>query len=280
MLIETIRTPFSRRGTCKDENKLTDVWWTVLVSIAAFNIAILMWTHSVSHEMDLYQRTQLILSGVYCLVCAYRSLLPRIDLERYCLFDTQLSSIFLGRSAATVAEISFSAQFALLLFQLGDKYDQPLTKIFSFAIVPSISLAQMFCWYGMLSLNHVGHAIEESIWAVVSAVVAICFAAFPTYNSMETNPQVFYLTTIGTWLLVCYFIFMVTVDVPMYVARWREGRQNGTTRMSLKEGKKDAWSRRVVTSDWQIWKREVPWLTAYFSMAVWTSLTLVHIPIM
>jgi hypothetical protein len=67
----------------------------------------------------LHGRLQLALSGVYVLVCAYRSVLPRVDLERLVVVNTRLSNIFLGRAAATVAEICFALQLGLLVDQLG-----------------------------------------------------------------------------------------------------------------------------------------------------------------
>ena len=41
------------------------------------------------------------------------------DVQRICLFDTWLSSVVVGRSVATVAEICFAAQWAIILHQLG-----------------------------------------------------------------------------------------------------------------------------------------------------------------
>jgi hypothetical protein len=58
---------------------------------------------------------------VLCAVfgCAFRSFLPRADVQRICLFDTWLSSILVGRSVATVAEVCFAVQWAIILHQLG-----------------------------------------------------------------------------------------------------------------------------------------------------------------
>jgi len=56
-------------------------------------------------------------------VCAYRSILPRIDLERYCLFDTPWSNVVLGRSAATIAEVSvleYLLQLFYIIFEYSD----------------------------------------------------------------------------------------------------------------------------------------------------------------
>jgi hypothetical protein len=61
----------------------------------------------------------LFLSAAYVFGCAFRSVLPRADIQRICLFDTWLSSVTVGRSVATVAEICFVAQWAIILHQLG-----------------------------------------------------------------------------------------------------------------------------------------------------------------
>jgi len=276
-MIETSYSPPRHQSRRGEEHK-TASWWKILVSISAFNVVVWIWSFSTIEKANSWQRRHLLLSGIYTLVCFYRSVLPRIDLERYCFIDTQLSSMTLGRSAATVAEICFSMQFALLLFQLGDNYDLPLSRTFSFFIVPLITSAQIFCWFGVITLNHLCHAIEESIWAFCSAVISGCFAAFLIYNNKEAG-VIYTFATIGSVVSFAYFIFMVRVDVPMYLSRWREGKVNGTRRMTFKEGRKDAWSRRVVTRDWEIWKHEAPWLTGYFSFAVWISLSLVHISV-
>ena len=61
----------------------------------------------------------LLLAAAYVFVCAFRSVLPRADVQRICLFDTWLSSVMVGRSMATVAEICFAAQWAIVLRELG-----------------------------------------------------------------------------------------------------------------------------------------------------------------
>jgi hypothetical protein len=52
-----------------------------------------------------------LLCGAYVFGCAFRSFLPRADVQRICLFDTWLSSVIVGRSVATVAEVCFAAQW-------------------------------------------------------------------------------------------------------------------------------------------------------------------------
>jgi hypothetical protein len=46
-----------------------------------------------------------------------------------------------------------------------DVTGMPLPEVGAEAFVPLVILAELSCWYAVLSLNHIGHAIEESLWA-------------------------------------------------------------------------------------------------------------------
>ena len=203
------------------------------------------------------------------------------------MWDTFASSIFLGRSAATIAEVAFSGQIALFLYHLGDIHDHVMARALAYVLVPMIVVAQCFCWCGVVTLNHLYHAIEESIWAVCSVLVAGVMGSLAVYH--PEHPSLYFLGIIGSIGSLLFFGFMITVDVPMYVKRWKEVRAttNATTSNSKKlvymdsfaEGGKDALQRRVVTKSWDVWKEETVWLTGYFSSAVWLSLLLVHVPV-
>ena len=43
------------------------------------------------------------------------------------------------------------------------------------AFVPLAIVAELVCWYAVLSLNHIGHAIEESLWALLMLMLAVAF---------------------------------------------------------------------------------------------------------
>src|SRR6202035_2362933 len=93
----------------------------------------------------------LLLSAAYVFGCAFRSLLPRADVQRICLFDTWLSSVTVGRSVATVAEIAFAAQWAIFLQQLGVMTGAETTLNAAAVIVPLIVIAECFSWYAVLT---------------------------------------------------------------------------------------------------------------------------------
>ena len=48
--------------------------------------------------------------------------------------------------------------------------------------------------------------------------------------------------------------------------------------MSLAQGAADISGRWVVSHRWEDWRSEVTWMSLYFSVAVWISIALVHVP--
>jgi len=71
-----------------------------------------------------------------------------------------------------------------------------------------------------------------------------------------------------------YLAFLATIDIPMYLTRWRAEAANGSRPLSPLEGLRDASFRWVVTHDIAEWKDEIAWMSLYFSAAVWASLAL------
>jgi hypothetical protein len=71
-----------------------------------------------------------------------------------------------------------------------------------------------------------------------------------------------------------YVIFMGTLDVPMYFARWQADLASGKRSLSALAGIHDVATRWIVTHDIAEWRDEIAWMSLYFSLAVWTSLVL------
>lgn len=259
------------------ESYKTIIWWRILSTIGLLNIAIwgVCYVHITSQEfVSPYHYPHLYLSGIYTVVCAFRSIWPRIDLERYVLIDHWVSSIVLGRSAATIAEISFALQMKIFLDELCALSGDSQFAQYTFVIVISLSLAQVFCWLGVITLNHLGHAIEESIWGLTFIIISIGIAR--SISTLE-----------GTWLIIAwislmattiYVIFMCVIDIPMYLKKWTIDRHKQNRTLHFKSGFKDALTSRKATRAWSTWKPEVAWLTGYFSCAVWLSLSLNFLP--
>lgn len=247
-------------------------WCAILRAIAVFNILLWAVTCMPLGGASTVLRWQVALSGIYVAVCAFRSWLPRVDLERYCLVDTPLSSMFVGRTAATVAEISFAIQVALCLHHIGEVAQMPWIMQASYFVVPPLVIAQGFCWYSVATLNHLGHAIEQSLWTATMAGVGVCLVA----ATGNLSGSMLLFVSAGAVLSFGFVIFMTVVDVPMYVRRWREARAANQPYLTIGDGLRDALYRRIATQEWSKWKPEVAWLTGYFSIAVWLSVSLVH----
>ena len=244
------------------------LWIGGLAALAALNLV--LWI-SIARSISLwtpYAQAQLLLSGVYVGVCGFRSLFPRIDLERVCLWDTWLSAILLGRTAATVAELCFAVQCGLFMQRLSDITGTPFLHAGALAFVPVVVLAELVCWYAVLSLNHIGHAIEESLWALLMLMLsAACGAAALTAGGVLRGMLIvgFLVYGVGGGLTMGF-------DVRMYVRRWITSAGD---RLTVATGLRDSRLRRHPTVTWEVWREEAPWMTLYFSFGVWTSLAMV-----
>jgi hypothetical protein len=267
-------------------------WWGLLTVVSGANIAVWFVLYRQLHdqpagdiggtsgiELMFLQsglagkssiEPMLLLCAAYVFGCAFRSFLPRADVQRICLFDTWLSSVAVGRSVATVAEICFAAQWAIILHQLGRMTGSDTTLNAAWLIVPLILIAECFSWYAVLTTHYLGNAIENSLWAVAFFVVGIGLCRLlPEFEGPVRVALI--MAIIG---IAAYLAFLMTIDVPMYVSRWRADIADGNKRLRPLEGLRDVSTRWIVTHDLAEWKDEIAWMSLYFSAAVWASLAL------
>src|SRR3974390_845636 len=225
-------------------------WWGLLALVSAANIAVWFWlygylpepqTGSFGSTSDI--ELMLFLSAAYVSGCAFRSFLPRADVQRICLFDTWLSSVAIGRSVATVAEVCFAAQWAILPRQLGATTGADTAVNAAWLVVPLILIAECFSWHAVLTRNYLGNAIENSIWAVSFFIVAIGLSRLlPEFEGPVR--VVLVIAIIG---IAGYLVFLATIDVPMYLTRWQAESANSIGPLTPLEGLRDASFRWVVT---------------------------------
>ena len=246
-------------------------WWGMLTLVSLVNIAVwfLLYRELRAQPVDSME-LMLLLCAAYVFGCAFRSVLPRADVQRICLFDTWLSSVLVGRSVATVAEVCFVAQWAIILHQLGTMTGSDTVLNVAWIIVPLILIAECFSWYAVLTTNFLFNAIENSLWAVAFFLVgAGLIRLLPEFHGPV---RIVLLLSIAG--IVAYLVFLVTVDVPMYFSRWRSDLAGGNQLLGLLEGLRDVSTRWVRTHDIAHWKGEIAWMSLYFSGAVWASLAL------
>ena len=258
-------------------------WWEILSVVAVMNL--IAWCMSVvvlakRHESFFssphhrQRRWMMWLSAAYVAGCAFRSFLPRIDLERICLLQSPLSNMLLGRSVATVAELCFIAQCALLLHQAGAGVGNNAVKTVSWLLLPMIVVAECASWYAILSTNYFGHFVENSIWTVCAAMLLGCLFVLRGHS---TQAQRHFLSAMLVFA-AGYILFMLNIDLPMYWSRWTLDQVAGVSYLSLYKGVQDAYQACVVDFSWAVWHQEMPWMTLYFTAAVWVSIYLPHVP--
>lgn len=255
-------------------------WWTFLCVVGGANI--LAWCVSanlvrrrqaaLAPETYTACRTQLILSAAYVFGCAFRSALPVFDVPRIVLYDTWLSSVIVGRSVATVAEMCFVAQWALMLRSAASAAGSQFAASVSRTILPLIAIAEVCSWYSVLTTANIGHVIEEATWGTSAMLVVVSLSALYPRCPQRWRPAIVVAIVAG----VAYAAYMFLVDVPMYWSRWLDDQAVGKPYLSLVEGLFDTAERRVVSHHWETWRGEMMWMTLYFSVAVWISISLVH----
>jgi hypothetical protein len=252
-------------------------WWAMLTLVSSGNIALwfLLYRQSYAQPGGSLDSASgiglmLFLCAAYVFGCAFRSFLPRADVQRICLFDTWLSSVVIGRSVATIAEVCFAAQWAIVLHQLGGIAGVDTALNVAWVVVPLIIVAQCCSWYGVLTTNYLANAIENSIWAVAFLVVGIGLCRLlPEFDGLIRLALV--VAIVG---IAAYLAFLITIDVPMYLSRWQDGLAGHSKVLSPLEGLRDASTRWVVSHDFAQWKDEIAWMSLYFTAAVWASLAL------
>ena len=227
-------------------------WWGLLTLVSLVNIAVWFVLYRNLHEPKAGSiggsfgiELMLTLCAAYVFGCAFRSLLPRADVQRICLFDTWLSSVMVGRTVATVAEVCFAMQWAIILHRLGTMTGADTTQNAALAIVPLILIAEIFSWYAVLTRKYWANAVENSIWAVAFFIVGLgLFRLLPEFEGL-----VRFVLAIAIVGIAGYLAFLATVDVPMYLKRWRAETASGAKPLRPMEGLRDVSVRWVVTRE-------------------------------
>src|SRR6478672_4019460 len=193
-------------------------WWGMLTLVSGVNIGVWFLLYGELHQQPASGsgstpdiEIMLLLCAAYVFGCAFRSFLPRADVQRICLFDTWLSSVVVGRSVATVAEIAFAAQWAIMLHQLGTMTGAETVLIAAWVIVPLILIAECFSWYAVLTTHYLYNALENSLWAVAFFIIGVGLCRLLP----EFDGPVRVVLAVAITGIVFFLAFLMTIDVPM-----------------------------------------------------------------
>lgn len=251
-------------------------WQALLWGIAVLNMTLWVLTGvavvSAGTPQARAALPELLLSTLYVWGCAFRCALPVYDIPRIVLVDKAASNIALGRSIATVAELAFATQWAWTLQALGAATHHAFAQAVSLIILPLIAVAEVCSWYAVLTRRQAGHIFENSIWGLLAGLVSAALWAIGPLQVRPLHRLALVSATAGSG----YFAFVFLIDVPMYWRRWRQDRSAASEYVSLSQGWAQVRTMRVLSLRWEDWKSEVPWMTLYFTVGVWSSLSLVY----
>ena len=259
-------------------------WWIFLICVSILNISFWSWTYfyrfrsvpiNFIFRRPLSPKTTIWFSAFYVFGCAFRSALPRADVQRMAIFDTWFSSIFIGRTVASIAELSFVVQWSITIAFLAHTTGSSIAAKISRLIVLLIFIAEVFSWYAVIRTHYIGNAVEESLWALTYCLIGLAIWNLKDHLKGMLRTA----ATITVMGCTVYVAFMILIDVPMYIHRLQQDTLSGKPLLSLWAGFVDLNTHWTVTHNIQEWREEIPWMSLYFSLAVWVSLALCYLPL-
>jgi len=261
------------------------IWWFFLSFVSVLNILFWSWTRYYAYRGKLSERqfqfknllnpdNMIWFSGVYVFVCAFRSFLPRADVQRIVLFDSWWSNVFVGRSLATLAELSFVSQWSIVFLFFYKELQIRFLRWLAYTILVLIFIAECFSWYAVIRTHYIGNVVEESLWGVTYILIGAGLFSISTRIKGALRGAN-YFAIVGSLL---YVGFMFLVDVPMYWRRLVSDVIANKPLLDFWSGLVDLNSRWIVTWEIEDWREEISWMSLYFSVAVWVSLAMCYLP--
>ena len=252
-------------------------WWYLISRQSSSNLEKLYYIKNEITDINslkIYRASWIFISA-----CAIRSFFPRIDGTRTCFFDSWISYPLIGRICATFGEIAFVYQLTFTTKIFAHKLKcYNIYKLMNMIMI-LICIAQIFCWCGVLYQQNILHVIEESIWAGCMIIIGLSYFYFYDLTDNLKTKRYFMVAFI---ISVIYYVFMISVDIPMYYNRIENiSYLNNTIYNQCVENKlynkiKEMASCNNISQSYNTWVNEIPWMTGYFIGATWLSINIIN----
>lgn len=246
-------------------------WWGVMVAVSIVNVVVLS-----CHRRA---RTD-VAAWIFTLVCAYRAVLPRVDVPRLCFIPGPLSWTIWGRVAATIAELAWAFQMGRYLAQLGSSLHSSglaterasaRARAAGFTVVALAATAECCSWTNLITKDNLFAVFEQSLWAVLFFITgAGSLALLPKWSGRPrgTGHRLVAVVLIVTGLEQGFEAF------GLYLTRYLADERAGVVYDAFWHGFKVLWTCAEVSQDFRDWVADASWMTTYFSIGVWSSIWL------
>jgi hypothetical protein len=258
------------------QNWLNLLKFVSIINISIVCVYIVLYYNSISKIQSFY----FILVAIYVLVCAIRSLWPRLDTKCTCVFNNKISSPLVGRSLATIAEMAFIILIVMITNtilnivqkSIGNTHFIETLKILNLMIIPTIFIAQLTCWYGITTKNYFWEIIEGALWTYSIGILFIVYfyIYIKTVGKNISNNRVRFITPFLPYILIItafHLLFMFLNYMPLMFKNNLLNKNHIPFWQGLSE-----LSCNKVSKKYKDWKKDIPWLTGYFSISVWVSI--------
>ena len=281
--------------TLMKSNNVVLGWWTFLIIISIFNILFIS-IYAFTHKLNNKQFIIFVFAFIFSIVCAIRAFYPTKYTEKTCFLKTKYYTPFVIRVLATIAEIAYILLFVYVFIYII-KNIKTITNInldylkkYVYIVIPIIILAEVFSWLGSITEYQLWNVSEEVLW-FLSSIILIVISLYILNNIKHIKTSkirsIYYLLSGIVPVATIFATFMIVVDIPMYIQRWVKGEkiESKTIHQIFNEFKSkhrknfdnkinDFRQCKKVDKSLNTWKQEMPWLTGYFTIGVWTTFVL------
>ena len=266
----------------KSSNEILWIWYVSMCTISIVNLSVLIYLYKKIEARTFYEKTMKALAIPWTFECAYRCYFPSLYLQRYVFWDTPLNSIIVDRTLAFIGEMCWVTQTALALVYVSYNIfgkRKIWIEVTGIAAVLVYLFAEFTSYYNTATTNEFYASLE----VILDGVSYLLMWPASMYMFCKCPGRVLGSsgkTYLFVMILLCliYPAYNIFIDAPMYMKRYHEDQRNHKSYLSFWAGLKDAAVRRVPTRKYDDWSQDMAWMTAYFTIGVWSSLLMMYAP--
>ena len=272
---------FENKESIIKEDENYGIYWNYSLTIVyIINICILFY---IFFNVKKFNWLYFVLLANGIIFTGIRGLYPVLENERKCMYN-KLTPI-ITRSCATIAEVSFGIFVVFMIINiLKHIQKQNRNKLFKnlekvcYIIITFPILSNMNCWMGVSTNLNIFNAIEESLWTIYTVALLIIFILSLKNINKNTNKYNIIKNTfvIGIIFSVLYIAYMIVYDIPMYLKRYLYQIDESNIE-KLNNGINSMYECKKITNKYSDWNEEVIWMTAYFSVWMFTLFAIYYV---